>query len=69
MASERLSSNEIRFDDWNAVVEDYMARGWTDGLPIIPPTPDLVAEFLDAAGRSPSDILGTEPTKGTGHHG
>ena len=54
----------MQFDDWNEVVEEYMKRGWTDGLPIIPPTPDLVAEFLDAAGRSPSDILGTEPTKG-----
>ena len=64
MASAELSSNHIQFDDWNQVVENYIARGWTDGLPIIPPTPDLVARFLDAAGRSPSDILGTEPTKG-----
>ena len=64
MASAHLSSEHIQFDDWNEVVEGYIERGWTDGLPIIPPTPGLVAEFLDAAGRSASDILGTEPTKG-----
>ena len=64
MADTQLNSEQIHFDDWNHVVEEYIERGWTDGLPIIPPTPDLVAEFLDAAGRSPSDILGTEPTKG-----
>ncbi len=64
MANAQLSSNYIHFDDWNEVVEEYMKRGWTDGLPIIPPTPGLVAEFLGEAGRSASDILGTEPTKG-----
>ena len=64
MADTQLNSEQIHFDDWNHVVEEYIERGWTDGLPIIPPTPDLVAEFLEAAGRSPSDILGTEPTKG-----
>ena len=64
MASAGLSSKQIQFDDWNEVVEDYIARGWTDGLPIIPPTPNLVSEFLESAGRNGSDILGTEPTKG-----
>ncbi len=64
MTSARLSSNHIQFDGWNDVVEEYMARGWTDGLPIIPPTPGLVAKFLEASGRSASDILGAEPTKG-----
>ena len=64
MANAQLSSNQIQFDDWNQVVEDYMDRGWTDGLPIIPPTPELVSACLEAAGRNPSDILATEPTKG-----
>ena len=64
MTDTQLSSNQLEFDSWNGVVEGYMDRGWTDGLPIIPPTPELVSACLDAAGRSPSDILGTEPTKG-----
>ncbi|MCH8196374.1 MAG: hypothetical protein IIB12_09915, partial [Chloroflexi bacterium] len=27
-------------------IEAYFERGWTDGLPVIPPTPERVAEFL-----------------------
>ena len=64
MAEPDLSSRLLEFDDASQVVEEYLARGWTDGLPIVPPTPDLVRRFLVGAGRSPTDILGTEPTKG-----
>ena len=30
--------------------ELYQERGWTDGLPIVPPTADRVARFLEAGG-------------------
>jgi hypothetical protein len=29
--------------------------GWTDGLPIVPPTAERVRAFLDASGRSVDD--------------
>jgi hypothetical protein len=45
-------------------MEHFMGQGWTDGLPIVPPTTARVRQFLEYAGRSPSEILGTEPTKG-----
>jgi hypothetical protein len=64
MADSDLSSKVLEFDDSSQVIEEYFARGWTDGLPIVPPTPEQVRRFLAAAGRSPTDILGTEPTKG-----
>ena len=64
MTGAQLSSARLEFDSWNAVVDGFMDRGWTDGLPIVPPTPELVSACLDAAGRNASDILGTEPTKG-----
>lgn len=64
MAETDLSSRLLEFDDSSQVIEEYFDRGWTDGLPIVPPTPDRVRQFLDSAGRSPADILGTEPTKG-----
>ena len=32
-------------DDYPAINELYVERGWTDGLPIIPPTEGRVAEF------------------------
>ncbi len=64
MSADALTSERIEFDDWSAVVDSFMERGWTDGLPIVPPTPDLVAASLAASGRRAADILGTEPTKG-----
>ena len=64
MTGAQLNSSRLEFDSFNEVVEEFMDRGWTDGLPIVPPTPDLVSACLESAGRNPSDILATEPTKG-----
>jgi len=41
-----LRSQIIELPDHLAVIEDYYRRGWTDGLPIVPPTPELVEERL-----------------------
>ncbi|MCB2078215.1 MAG: hypothetical protein KDE55_11020 [Novosphingobium sp.] len=38
--------------------EQFHARGLTDGLPIIPPTPDRVAAFLEAAGLEAGAQIG-----------
>ena len=47
----------------NRVLED---EGWTDGLPVIPPTDVLVDEMLRGATRSRDEILGRmEPLQGT----
>ena len=43
--------------------EFCQANGWTDGLPVIPPTADLVDEFLAAAGLAPDDVVGVEPVR------
>ena len=64
MTSQSLSSDRIDFDDTLDVIEGFYERGWTDGLPIVPPTVERVSDFLDYVGRSPSEIVGAEPTKG-----
>jgi len=64
MAIKPLTSDRFDFDDATDAIEFYFTKGWTDGLPVVPPTPGKVAGFLNAAGRSPSEILCTEPTKG-----
>src|SRR5512134_1344876 len=43
--------------------EFYQQNGWTDGLPIVPPTEERVCEFLDAAGLAPGDIVGVESVR------
>ena len=54
----------MTFDDEAALFDSFLERGWTDGLPVVPPTEDRVRAALDAGGRLPSDILGTEPVRG-----
>ena len=38
-------------------------QGWTDGLPVVPPTEDKVRRFLEAAGREPDEALGFYTTR------
>jgi hypothetical protein len=40
-----------------AAIERLHARGVTDGLPVIPPTPDLVARFVEASGRGADELV------------
>lgn len=48
-----------------AMNEDYLAKYWGDGLPLVPPTPKSVQEMLAATKRSPDDVIGvTGPRKG-----
>jgi len=43
--------------------ELYQRNGWTDGLPIVPPTEEAVARFLAAAKANATDVIGTEPVR------
>jgi hypothetical protein len=40
-------------------MEEMFARGWTDGLPVVPPTPERVERML--GGRDPAASLGLVP--------
>ena len=62
-APEALQAPRHEYLDVDALVDDYHERGWTDGLPIIAPTPEKVARFLAAAGLRGDEVLGTVPTR------
>lgn len=47
------------------LIEAYYARGWTDGLPVTPPTEKSVAAMLAAAGLHADQVLGTIPQRST----
>lgn len=53
----------IELVDDAEVVDHFRARGWTDGLPIVAPTPERVAAMLDWGAFAPDQILGFEPVK------
>ena len=49
-------------DPW-AAIEACYERGWTDGLPVVPPTDALVDAMLAAGPWRPDDILLHEPVR------
>jgi hypothetical protein len=44
-------------DETRGVIEDYFARGWTDGLPVMPVTESVLDAFLDETARDPDEVL------------
>jgi hypothetical protein len=50
-------------DVW-AAQELCHANGWTDGLPVVPPTRDAVAACLAWAMAEPGQLIGIEPVRG-----
>jgi hypothetical protein len=58
------ASRTYSVDDIHAAQELYHANGWTDGLPIVPPTQDAVSACLDWAMMPPDQLIGIEPVRG-----
>jgi hypothetical protein len=64
MTSEAgLASAVIEVADAFEAIELYQRTGWTDGLPIVPPTAAGVERFLAAGGVVAADTIGTEPVR------
>lgn len=61
MTSTALSSRRIQVPDEAAAADLYLQHGWTDGLPIVAPTPSRVTEFVSAAACGPDVVLGEIP--------
>ncbi len=59
----QLRSPSYDLTDIVAVNDLYHQRGWTDGLPILPPTEELVQGCLKAAGLAPSAVIGVESVR------
>ncbi len=55
-----FASSVLEVDDAVEANELFQRNGWTDGLPVIPPTEDAVARFLEAVRLSAADVIGVE---------
>lgn len=58
-----LVSSQLDVDDPFEANELFQRNGWTDGLPIVPPTEPAVLRFLAAAGLAPDAVVGVEPVR------
>ena len=59
----QLTSKSYDVADVLAAQELYHSNGWTDGLPVVPPTADAVEACLDWAGMTPEQLIGIEPVR------
>src|SRR5471032_2160065 len=57
----KLNTTELP-DSLEAINDHFYNEGWTDGLPIIPPTPERVEKMLAGMPwRDPDDAIGVVP--------
>ena len=57
----QFQSRSVRLPSFADPVEVCFERGWTDGLPVVPPTPERVFAMLKGTSRSPQAIVGQIP--------
>jgi hypothetical protein len=57
-AEGRITSRAIAIGALEDPFEALHDRGLTDGLPVVPPTPERVAAMLDHTARHPQDVVG-----------
>ena len=56
-----LKSRRIEIGEDEDEQEAMFARGWSDGLPLVPPTEERILGMLDGTSRDPQEILGLVP--------
>ncbi len=59
-----LRSTRHDLADFESVQEHFHQAGWTDGLPVMPPTPSAVEACLAAALLPPDHLVGVEAVRG-----
>lgn len=57
----RFQSRSIELGDSEDPIEACFARGWSDGLPVVPPTRERVLRMLSGTSRDPAEIIGMVP--------
>ncbi len=57
----QLQARRIELGDAEDEMETAFDRGWSDGLPVVPPTPERVLRMLQGTKRDPQEIVGLIP--------
>jgi hypothetical protein len=56
-----LCSRRIEIGEWDDLLEACFERGWSDGLPVVPPTDARILRMLSGTSRKPDDVIGQIP--------
>ncbi|MEM8970643.1 MAG: thioredoxin [Pseudomonadota bacterium] len=57
-----LQSRKIELGEQEDEVEALFDRGWSDGLPLVPPTEARVLRMLGGTARDPKEVIGKVPS-------
>ncbi len=53
----------VQWDSALEAIERCYELGWTDGLPVVPPTEARVAEFIERTGKPSGEVIGELPER------
>lgn len=56
-----IASRPIEVGGWDDPIEACYERGWSDGLPVVPPTDERILRMLQGTRRDPQEVLGNVP--------
>ena len=57
----QLKARPIEVADWDDPIEVAYHRGWSDGLPVVPPTDLRIVRMLAGTTRKPDEVIGLIP--------
>ena len=57
----KLAARRVEVGSLEDEMEACFERGWTDGLPVVPPTEERVLRMLEGTTRSPDALVGIAP--------
>lgn len=58
-----LRSERVETAGADDAIELFFEKGWTDGLPVVPPTAERVERMIAVSGRASDELLGLIPPK------
>ena len=61
--AQEWHSTQLEIDETEDLIEVCYENGWTDGLPVVPPTPERVECMLSGTDRDPDELIAAVPPK------
>ena len=61
--AQEWNSTQLEIDETEDLIEVCYGNGWTDGLPVVPPTTKRVERMLSGTDRAPDERIAAVPPK------
>ena len=56
-----IEARAVELGEFQDAIEACYDRGWSDGLPVVPPTPERILRMLAGTPRDPQEVVGPMP--------